>query len=191
MINIRAADLSSGHRGHVIYQQATSLLAVENKVILIRRLLPSHIPSGHARASLSPGARGVGLKKKKKIKKAHTLFPAIPAARRGTGVSPQPRNSRACVRWTHGNDEHGRRERASGARRGSLHNDKQMRSGTHVARLMSTQRPRRCRRPQREAGKMWANLLLFHSFILSFILSSFPPSSFQGWVVRLFASGST
>lgn len=204
VVHFTAAGRSSVRRGHVVYQQDASFLELENKVILIRSFLSTHIPSGHARASLSPGARGVGVKNKN----AHTFFRPLPprvgeqvshlshetAARASAGhtATTSPGLGSAPAR-THSPN-------ASGARRGSLQNDKQMRSGTHGARLTSAQPPRRCRRPQREAGEMWANLLFlfflsfelsFFLFFHSFSLPSFLPSSFQGWVVRVCASGST
>lgn len=50
-----------------------AFLPLENKVILMRMFLLIHIPSGRTRASLSPGARGVGFKRKKKTR-THLFF---------------------------------------------------------------------------------------------------------------------
>lgn len=43
---ITATARSSARRGHVIYQHVSSSLPLGNKVILIRRFLPTHIPAG-------------------------------------------------------------------------------------------------------------------------------------------------
>ena len=175
-------------------------------MILIGSFLLTHIPCRRTSASLSPGAQGMGIKNKRggggahththtHTHTPHTPFPGNPRCASGgsgsgggvdrclTSATQQPRVRPGDTRHRRARAS-GARQRehspdARGARRGSLQKHKQMRS---VARSESG--------PAGAGGHGEKQGRCGPTSLLSLFLSFFP-SSFQGWVVRLFASGST